>query len=465
MNSNMRAVEGILLDEREWIVLKDIKGVGTGVKPIIENRHVVKLELTGDICLLSKEILELSQLSEIKIRGVSHVTIPAVMKELWKRETLKIVDLQGVVKFGAWGRKYVKGTGQEGGMDELLEEEVEEYKGEMMKKEEITVIKELEEIVGKYLARRESRSEIGFRTEKGRVKAINLKEDRMFVKLPDLILPESIGQLVNLQTLDLYGNQLTALPKTMGQLTNLQTLNLGINQLKALPEWFRKLKNLKTLDIAKNQLSLLPESFGELKSLQTLDLVNNQLTWFPESFGQLKNLQTIDLGMNQLRALPEWFGKLTNLKTLDLGMNQLTALPKTIGQLVNLQKLDISQNKLTTLLETIGQLKNLQILELWGNQLTTLPETIGKLTNLKELVLWGNQLTALPETIGQLKNLQILELRGNQLTPQFLESITGLVKLTHLDFYSNDIPREHYHDRKTRQIVTYFRNRGCTVKC
>ena len=50
-------------------------------------------------------------------------------------------------------------------------------------------------------------------------------------------LPESLGQLTQLQAMYLFENQLTALPECLGQLTQLQSLNLGGNQLTSLPEW------------------------------------------------------------------------------------------------------------------------------------------------------------------------------------------------------------------------------------
>ncbi|WP_173647339.1 leucine-rich repeat domain-containing protein, partial [Leptospira interrogans] len=46
-------------------------------------------------------------------------------------------------------------------------------------------------------------------------------------------LPEGIGQLKNLQTLDLDSNQLTTLPQEIGQLQNLQELFLNNNQLSS----------------------------------------------------------------------------------------------------------------------------------------------------------------------------------------------------------------------------------------
>ena len=47
-------------------------------------------------------------------------------------------------------------------------------------------------------------------------------------------IPESLGQLTQLQSLDIQDNQLTALPESLGQLTQLQSLDLSHNQLLSL---------------------------------------------------------------------------------------------------------------------------------------------------------------------------------------------------------------------------------------
>ena len=56
-------------------------------------------------------------------------------------------------------------------------------------------------------------------------------------------LPSEIGQLTNLQTLYLSGNQLRQLPPEIGQLTNLQSLDLWDNQLSQNDELIKRLSN------------------------------------------------------------------------------------------------------------------------------------------------------------------------------------------------------------------------------
>ncbi len=91
-------------------------------------------------------------------------------------------------------------------------------------------------------------------------------------------LPSEIGQLSNLQELDLSYNKLPSLPAEIGQLSSLQTLNLSYNNLSSLPAEFGQLSNLQTLDLWNNNLSSLPVEFGQLSNLQTLHLWNNNFS-------------------------------------------------------------------------------------------------------------------------------------------------------------------------------------------
>src|SRR5688500_13862154 len=77
-------------------------------------------------------------------------------------------------------------------------------------------------------------------------------------------LPPEIGRLRQLKRLHvgLKGqtvryNSLTSLPKSLGQLTNLQSLNLSFNDLTSLPDWLGQLTNLQSLDLTRNRLTTL----------------------------------------------------------------------------------------------------------------------------------------------------------------------------------------------------------------
>ncbi len=80
-----------------------------------------------------------------------------------------------------------------------------------------------------------------------------------------------MGQLKQLKTLELQGNQLERLPAGLMQAEALRILRLGDNQLRQLPEEIGNLKQLKVLNLGEDQLSegnqlvSLPNSLGQLQ--------------------------------------------------------------------------------------------------------------------------------------------------------------------------------------------------------
>ncbi|NEO88189.1 MAG: hypothetical protein F6J87_28620 [Spirulina sp. SIO3F2] len=251
-------------------------------------------------------------------------------------------------------------------------------------------------------------------------------------------LPESLGQLTQLQTLDLSGNQLEELPESLGQLTQFQTLNLSHNQLTMLPESLSQLTQLQTLNLLGNQLEELPESLGELTQLQALNLYNNELKELPESLSQLTQLQALNLYNNELKELPESLSQLTQLQELNLSVNGLKELPESLGQLTQLQALDLSGNELKELPEWLGELTQLQALNLSGNELKELPESLGQLTQLQELFVINNLFEELPVVIRKLTQLKDLRVFSNRMTSIPLW-ISELIELTRLYLHDNQL--------------------------
>jgi internalin A len=208
-------------------------------------------------------------------------------------------------------------------------------------------------------------------------------------------------------------NKEVARPIEEARITGARELNLSGRGLSELPETIGQLSQLQNLALIGNRLTELPEAIGQLGQLQRLELDYNQLTELPDAMSQLRQLQSLDLRGNKLTELREAIGQLSQLQSLYLMDNRLTELPEAIGQLSQLQDLSLEGNRLTALPETIGQLSQLRGLYLAGNQLTALPDAIGQLRQLQVLGLEGNQLMALPESLRNLDSLAELHLHNN----------------------------------------------------
>ncbi|CAI9786209.1 unnamed protein product [Fraxinus pennsylvanica] len=94
-------------------------------------------------------------------------------------------------------------------------------------------------------------------------------------------LTPQLGQLPNLQYLELYSNNISGrIPNDLGNLTNLVSLDLYLNSLNGpIPSTLGELQRLRFLRLNNNTLTgTIPMSLTNVTSLQVLDLSNNNLS-------------------------------------------------------------------------------------------------------------------------------------------------------------------------------------------
>ncbi|MHA2474974.1 MAG: leucine-rich repeat domain-containing protein, partial [Promethearchaeota archaeon] len=110
-------------------------------------------------------------------------------------------------------------------------------------------------------------------------------------------LPESIGQLKFLQTLDLRNNNLTELPESIGKLEFLEELILHDNALKSIPESIGNLKNLGLLHLDNNNLTSLPDAICNLKTWAPIGLTNNKIDSLSEKILEYYKAWALELDL------------------------------------------------------------------------------------------------------------------------------------------------------------------------
>ncbi|GAA4820803.1 hypothetical protein GCM10011365_23210 [Marinicella pacifica] len=265
-------------------------------------------------------------------------------------------------------------------------------------------------------------------------------------------IPKELSNLSNLNYLYLTSNRLSgSIPKELSNLSNLQSLNLSRNQLSGtIPKELGNLSNLRELSLFTNQLyGSIPVELGNLSNLYYLFLESNQLNGsIPIELGNLSDLHYLRLNSNRLSGtIPGELGNLSNLQNLNLGRNQLSgSIPVELGSLSNLQHLYLYSNQLSGSIPVeLGNLSNLSWFNLNSNQLSgSIPVELGNLSNLERLFLNSNQLSgSIPVELGNLTNLQYLYLNSNQLTGLIPASLTNLSSLVSIDtrfnaLYSNN---------------------------
>ncbi|MCR4623837.1 MAG: leucine-rich repeat domain-containing protein [Alphaproteobacteria bacterium] len=140
-------------------------------------------------------------------------------------------------------------------------------------------------------------------------------------------LPESIKNLKSLRILKIEDCDLGKLPESIGYLENLETLDLSNSDRRVIGGF------------ESNHISTLPNTIENLKNLKELKLAGCSLYKLPETIGNLENLQILNLCGSFVQSLPESMRKLSNLKELDLRNNfLLTRIPDFIWEMPALEE-------------------------------------------------------------------------------------------------------------------------------
>ncbi|EMS65008.1 Somatic embryogenesis receptor kinase 2 [Triticum urartu] len=114
-------------------------------------------------------------------------------------------------------------------------------------------------------------------------------------------LVPQLGQLKNLQYLELYSNNISGtIPSELGNLTNLISLDLYLNNFTGpIPDSLGNLLKLRFLRLNNNSLSgTIPKSLTAITALQVLDLSNNKLSGEVPSTGSFSLFTPISFGNN-----------------------------------------------------------------------------------------------------------------------------------------------------------------------
>ncbi|PSS30098.1 Plant intracellular Ras-group-related LRR protein [Actinidia chinensis var. chinensis] len=240
---------------------------------------------------------------------------------------------------------------------------------------------------------------------------LDLSENRI------MALPATIGGLSSLTKLDLHSNGIDELPDSIGDLLSLVCLDLSANQLTYLPATFGRLVRLEELDLSSNHLPMLPESIGSLISLKKLIVETNNIEEIPHSIGQCSSLRELRADYNRLKALPEAVGRIASLKILSVRYNNVRQLPTTMSSLSNLRELNVSFNELESLPESLCFASTIVKINVSNNfaDLQFLPRSIGNLELLEELDISNNQIRILPDSFRSLLRLRVLNVEGNPL--------------------------------------------------
>ncbi|TYJ38672.1 hypothetical protein E1A91_A04G007800v1 [Gossypium mustelinum] len=261
--------------------------------------------------------------------------------------------------------------------------------------------------------------------------------------IPNLLglVPRSLGNLLQLNHLDLSWNQLSGqIPRSLGNLLQLTHLVLWQNQLSGkiprslgnllqIPLSILNLTQLEYLRIGENSLQgSIPDEVIAFPNLISLSLTGNLLNGtLPSWLYTAPSLKVMELSQNQFSGhIKEFQSK--SLELIRLNNNKLQGpLPSSIFQLLHLTELDLPSNNLSGVIELsmFSNLPNLVYLDLSYNNLSLTSNTTATV-NLTSLLLSSCNLSEFPPFLKGLKSLESLDLSYNRIEgkiPQWMQEV------------------------------------------
>ncbi|KAH1086811.1 hypothetical protein GYH30_018367 [Glycine max] len=268
----------------------------------------------------------------------------------------------------------------------------------------------------------------------------------------------SIGNLSKLSFLYLEGNMMNGkIPKSIGQLTQLNTLNLFQNNWDGTMTniHFHNLTNLFSFSVSSKTNSFAFKATHDwippFKQLYYLKIHGCQVgPTFPNWLRNQTGLEYVILENAGISGeIPRWlYSMFSHIRELDLSHSKISGyLPKTLNFSIPLwctiTALDLRNNSLSgTVPANIGEeMSNMEYLDLSNNNLNgSIPQSINRMQLLLYLDLSNNYLTrVVPVFSMSIQHLSIIDLSNNSLSGGIPTSLCSLPSIFILELSNNNL--------------------------
>ena len=205
-----------------------------------------------------------------------------------------------------------------------------------------------------------------------------LKEVRIYsnsnneVQVSEALLKRLFSEAQQLEVLEIKEVGIASFPELSVENKTLKVLVLRLNNLSKLPENIGSLSALQTIDIY-NPITEVPASLMNLKQLENLKFEGAEFTDFPEQVFALPKLKSLIISQfdtkNKVKVLPDNFDRLPLLEELSLRNAALSEVPTSVGRLPKLENVYFNANNLTKLPQALAENPRLTYVNINDNPL------------------------------------------------------------------------------------------------
>ena len=205
-----------------------------------------------------------------------------------------------------------------------------------------------------------------------------LKEVRIYsnsnneVQVSEALLKRLFSEAQQLEVLEIKEVGIASFPELSVENKTLKVLVLRLNNLSKLPENIGSLSALQTIDIY-NPITEVPASLMNLKQLENLKFEGAEFTDFPEQVFALPKLKSLIISQfdtkNKIKVLPDNFDRLPLLEELSLRNAALSEVPASVGRLPKLENVYFNANNLTKLPQALAENPRLTYVNINDNPL------------------------------------------------------------------------------------------------
>ncbi|KAL1555496.1 receptor-like protein EIX2 [Salvia divinorum] len=273
---------------------------------------------------------------------------------------------------------------------------------------------------------------------------LNLEYNQLNGSIPGLTAFSSLKELY------LTGNNFTgSIPLSIGQLPELQVLDLSYNSLEGLvsESHFSKLDKLNTLDLSFNPLLVLDiaPDWSPPFQLKTISLAGcNVGSYFPKWIRTQTNLLSLDVhGANITDEAPRWlWTTLSSLQHIYMSDNQISGTIPNLST-TSIMHMDLSNNRFSSPIPLFPT--NISGIYLGGNMFTGSLSSMCKARHdqLRSIILSDNQLAGeVPDCWEKMPNLLSLNLANNSFSGEIPPSLGALRDIAALQMHGNNLSGE-----------------------